>query len=378
MESTLVYRNEPHGVWLDDDFNQFCLWCAEQKSISDIQIYSGSQIYIKNNGIWQKITNRKISYSNLVALINQISRDETAEAMLVSGKFLDFNYIINSENREKEFSFRCNATACRDYMGGKTGASLVLRIIQEIPPTLEDLNVEQILIEKCHPPKGLILITGTMGNGKSTLMAAILRYILQNEPRYIATFEDPIEFNLLKIPDTVGIVTQSEIHKHITSFSDAPITSSRRAVDVLYIGESRDINTLMGVLNSADMGMAVYTTVHSDSVSETIQRICNIFPFAERDNVASSIVNTIQLIVQQRLVPKVGGGRIAIREYLVFTEQHKKILRQNSYINYYQIIQKMVEEDGVSLEKAARTKLEQGMISEQTYKLLKLGNYDVH
>ena len=91
MESTLVYRNEPHGVWLDDDFNQFYLWCAEQKSISDIQIYSGSQIYIKNNGIWQKITNRKISYSNLVALINQISRDETAEAMLVSGKFLDFN-----------------------------------------------------------------------------------------------------------------------------------------------------------------------------------------------------------------------------------------------------------------------------------------------
>lgn len=377
MENALVYENEPFSVWLDDDFNRFCLWCAELKTISDIQFYSGCHVFIKNNGIWQKITKRKINYTNLVSIINQISRDETAEAMLVSGKFIDFNYVINAENREKEYIFRCNATACRDYMGGRAGASLIMRIIQEIPPSLEDLDVEPALMKTCHPPKGLVLITGTMGNGKSTLMAAILRHILQNEPRYISTFEDPIEFNLLKVPNPVGIVTQSEIHRHIESFKDAPVTSSRRAVDVLYIGESRDVNTLMGVLNSADMGMAVYTTVHSDSVPETIQRICNVFPFAERDNVASSIVNTIQLIVQQRLVPKVGGGRIAIREYLIFTDEHKKILRQNSYINYFQLIQKMVEEDGVSLERAARIKLDQGMISEQTYKLLKLGNYDV-
>lgn len=362
----LMYPNEPPGAWTTDDFTQFALWCCGQSGISDINLIAGDMVWIRQYGQWKRVSKRPVSSNSIFGIVDDISRDTSASSKIRGSRYLDFVYLLRAD-RATAKRFRCNATGCRDMNGGNGGVNLVMRLIPSLPPTLEELGVEPDIIAHCKPHNGLCLVTGVMGEGKSTLLSAILRNIRETEDRYICTVEDPIEFDLLEVPGAIGPITQSEIGQHLLSFGDSPRNTARRAVDVLLVGESRDTETLKGMLVSAEMGMAVYTTVHTKNVAETLGRIISVFPSDQWNFITTLLINSIRMIIQQRLLQKVGGGRIAIREYLVFTQEHKQQLLKTPLHELSLAIQQIVEKDGVSLEKAARKRLEEGLITEETY-----------
>jgi defect-in-organelle-trafficking protein DotB len=264
--------------------------------------------------------------------------------------------------------FRACATACKD--GWSTGVSLVLRTIPEHPPSIEDLEIEKAVVDAAFPNNGLVLVTGTMGSGKSTTLAAMLRHIGQNHSKHIVTYEEPIEFDLMSLPDLSGPLIQSAVPEHLRDFLSGIRNSTRRAPDVILVGESRDPETLRGMIEAAEIGVTAYTTVHTRSVAETPTRIINVFPVDQQQQVASTMLASLRLIIQQRLLPSLKGGRVAIREYLAFTPDIRRQLMRTPLCDLIQTIEKYVAEQGMPLLNAASELYTGGIISEQQYQQL--------
>ena len=231
---------------------------------------------------------------------------------------------------------------------------MVFRAIPDIPPTLSSLEVEPALLANAFPDNGLVLVTGVMGSGKSTLLAAMLRQIIEYGGRNVSTYEAPIEFNLTNIPGAAGPVSQSSIPEHLLNFMRAVRTSTRTAPDVVLIGESRDPETLRGMIESAETGVAAYSTVHTRSVPETITRIINVFPFAEQRQIAATLLSSLRLIVNQRLLPRAGGdGRVALREFLAFTPDIRAELLNTPSERLPTACERLLRERGQTMQVAA-------------------------
>ena len=312
-----MYPYEPRIRWETAQINELLLW-ATGGGMSDIQLCSSQPVWVRKDGIWQRVTTRPITTDELLAGLERITRNNSIAALIKSGQDdYDFAHQIE-ETRGVRRRYRGNAGAVAD--GYSTGVKIVFRTIPSTPPRLEALDVEQDILDHATPENGLVLVTGVMGSGKSTLLAAILRHVIETGGRNVATYESPIEFDLTSIPDPGGPVSQSSVPEHLQSFLRAVRNSTRTAPNVVLIGESRDAETLRGMIESAETGVAAYSTVHTRSVPETLSRIINVFPVEERLQVSVTLLSSLRLVVNQRLVPKAGGtGRVALREYLAFT-----------------------------------------------------------
>jgi len=360
----MMYPNEPACYWLEDDFAQFLLWAVEQDA-SDINLVPGEPVWVRIHGGWQTVTHRDVTADEIFQLADSISKTPSTSGELKGGVDKDFAFEVTVD-RFKVERFRVNASACRD--GRSLGATMVMRSIPSLPPKLDELNVETEILKHGFPSNGLVLVTGVMGTGKSTLLASMLRNIRENHRKHIATYEHPIEFDLMGIPDGSGPIVQMSIPEHISGFHLAPKNAARRAVDVALVGESRDQETMRGMLENAEMGMAVYSTVHTRSVSATPMRIVNVFPHAMRDQIFSTLMTSLRLIVQQRLVPCPKGGRVALREYLVFDRAIREELLKTSIVELDSKIQKLVEQKGKTLLMDVKDKYNQGLIHAETVK----------
>ena len=189
----------------------------------------------------------------------------------------------------------------------------------ELPPDIK---------EAIAPYQGVVYVTGATGSGKSTLLASIIRHLAENEEsnRKILTYEAPIEFvyDGLEMPNS--IVSQSEIPRHLPSFAAGVRNALRRKPRLILVGEARDQETMSAVLEAALTGHPVYTTLHSNGVAETMRRLVTTFPADERHGRTIDILETIRLAIWQKLVPTVDGKRVALREYLIFTDEVRDIL----------------------------------------------------
>lgn len=322
VDSTL-YRDEPVTYWLPEDFDVFLRWAAEQGA-SDISVVPRNPLWLRIHGRWRQATKRAVSSDEIMPLIDTLARSPAASARIKGGEDLDFSHEVKIDRIQRK-RFRVNATACRDGWG--IGANLVLRLIPALPPQIEALEIEPALLEHLFPPSGLVLVTGVMGSGKSTLLSACLRRIIETGGRFTITYEAPIEFDLMSIPQAGGPVVQSEIPSQLVDFARAPRNAARRAADVILVGESRDRETLRSMIESAEIGVAAYSTVHTRSVADTPSRIINVFPIDEQPGIAAALFSALRVIVQQRLIPRQdGNGRVALREYLVFDESQRREL----------------------------------------------------
>jgi defect-in-organelle-trafficking protein DotB len=247
---------------------------------------------------------------------------------------------------------------------------MVFRTIPEHPPTMKQLEIEQDIINGAFPNNGLVLVTGTMGSGKSTTLAAMLRHIGQNHKKHIVTYEDPIEFDLMSLPDLTGPLIQSAVPYHIRDFLSGIRNATRRAPDVILVGESRDPETLRGMIEAAEIGVTAYSTVHTRSVSETPTRIINVFPPDQQQQVASTMLASLRLIIQQRLLPRIGGGRVAVREYLSFTPEIRRELMQTGISDLIPAIERFVAVNGQPLLEAADELYIEGVIAQEHYQQL--------
>lgn len=370
-EKPKLFYDSSGSNWIDVEYDNFLQWIYNVKNIyglSDIHFISENKIYVRSYGFWLPVTSVGLSVNSIKDFINKITNDNSSSAQLVGGIYIDFQYTYKVD-RYASMKFRCNATGCIDKKGNRDGVSLVLRFIPDEPPSLEDLGVEQEIIDSCTPQNGMVLTTGVMGSGKSTLNGAIFKKIIQKGGRYVGTYEDPIEFDLMNInPDTP--VTQSEMKRHLKDFYEVCRNASRRAIDVMLVGESRDRETLHGMLTAAEMGMAVYSTVHTRTVSEIFSRIIAEFPSDDWNMINSLLIRSIRLGIQQRLLPTVDGKRVAIREYMIFNEDHRKELLRLDVQQVAQRVKEMVISDGVTLQMAAQRRYDEGKISKEILKTI--------
>lgn len=369
LEQKSIEKFEFPNVWTIRGFEGFTKW-ASLVGVSDIVFKSGESLFVRLDGIWMPVGHQAVKNEELIIVINEIARSNSSVATIFSGRDMDFPYEVTVSRGIKN-RFRCNATATSLRRG--VGISLTMRTIPSMPPTVEDLGVEEGILKHAFIDKGLVLVTGVMGSGKSTLLSAILRKTIETGHKNIITYENPIEFDLTAIPNKTCLVQQTEIPEHLTEgFGAAIRNSARRAADIILVGESRDPETLRGMLEAAEIGTATYSTVHTRSVYETPARIINVFDKDEQSQIAATLIPSLMLIVQQRLLPRADKpGRVALKEYLGFTQKIKRKLMSIPPDEITVVLQDIVNEDGHSLLKDLEEKYDKGLVFEEDYLQIK-------
>jgi defect in organelle trafficking protein DotB len=237
---------------------------------------------------------------------------------------------------------------------------------------MKALNIEREIIENWAPRQGIVVITGPTGSGKTTLLAAGNRMLLERPQGCgkMLTYEAPIEYVYDSIKSPRSLVSQSEIPRHLPSFAHGIRNALRRKPEVILVGESRDRETINASIEAAQTGHAVYTTTHTLGVANTIQRMLSTYDMNEREERALALMETLRLIVTQALVPRVGGGRIGVREYMKFPEEVREKLMDMHFTKWQVEIQRMIAQYGKSMAKSAEVVFEKGLIERRYYLLL--------
>ena len=361
-----LFPHEPMRLTIDS-VNELMMHCVKLGA-SDITFQTNEPIIGEVYGRLKKITRRLLSNTELGDTINAIY-GPNATALIMSGKDIDTHYEIRP-NRSDRYRFRINGTGCQ--VEGFDGIQITARTIPSDPPTLESMNLPKEILESLTPEQGVIYVTGATGSGKSTLLAAIIRSIAEDPEsnRKILTYEAPIEFVFDSVKKTSCVVSQSEIPKHLPSFAAGVRNALRRKPRLILVGESRDAETIAASMEAAMTGHPVYTTLHSNGVAETIRRLVTTFPADERDGRTVDIIETVRLIISQRLVPTVDEKRVALREYLVFDEKVRDQLLETKLINITSAVRALVKKQGRTMVADAKEKFEAGKISERQYKLI--------
>lgn len=350
-----------------DSLNEILIH-AVKSGASDITFQTNEPIYAEIYGRLVKLTRRRLSNTEIGDIINDMY-GPNGTAQIMSGKDVDTHYEIRP-NRSDRYRFRINATGCQ--VEGHDGIQITARTIPSDPPKLASMDLPPAILDALAPEQGVVYITGATGSGKSTLLAAIIRDIAENPDsnRKILTYEAPIEFVYDTVEKSSSIVSQSEIPRHLPSFAAGVRNALRRKPRLILVGEARDSETISAVMEAAMTGHPVYTTLHSNGVAETMRRLVTTFPSDERQGRTIDIIETIRLVVSQRLVPTVDGKRVALREYLVFDEKIRDILLDTDLVNITSTVRKMVRERGKTITADAKEKFDAGVITERQYRIL--------
>lgn len=216
------------------------------------------------------------------------------------------------------------------------GAGGVFRTIPSTILSLEDLGAPAVFKEIADNPRGLVLVTGPTGSGKSTTLAAMIDYKNNNEFGHILTIEDPIEF---VHTSKKCLVNQREVHRDTKGFSQSLRSALREDPDVILVGEMRDPETISLALTAAETGHVVFGTLHTSSAAKTIDRIIDVFPAAEKEMVRSMLSESLRAVISQALIKKVGGGRVAAHEIMIGTPAIRNLIRENKVPQMYSAIQ---------------------------------------
>jgi defect in organelle trafficking protein DotB len=341
---------------------------AQHINASDITIQSSSTIMAEVFGKLYHITRHKLSNAETGDLLNAIY-GPNGTTQIMRGTDLDTHYEVRP-NRNERFRYRVNGTGI--YVDGHEGIQITIRTIPSTPPDLSALGLPQAIIDAVAPSDGVVYVTGATGSGKSTLLASIIKSLAKDplSNRKILTYEAPIEFVYDAIDMPSSIVSQSEIPKHLPSFAAGVRNALRRKPHGILVGESRDTETISAVLEAALTGHPCWTTLHSNGVAETIRRLVGSFPKEERTGRTIDIIETMRLIIWQRLVPSIDGKRIALREYLVFDEALRDRLLDSDPDKITATTRDLVQQYGQPMQTDVEEKYQAGLISERTYKIL--------
>lgn len=358
-----TWPDEP-SRFVEDYVDPFILWCVKQGA-SDISIQSDRPVYNEIHGVLYPGTFRKIDAADMAVFLSKIYGPE-AQARLASGRDLDVSYEIRPD-RYSRIRFRVNITAILSK--GRDAAQITMRVLPSEPPTLKDLSIEREVIDSWAPRQGIVIITGPTGSGKSTLLAAGNRMLLERPKGCgkMLTYEAPIEYTYDTINSPRSLVSQSEIPRHLPDFASGVRNALRRKPEIILVGESRDKETINAAIEAAQTGHAVYTTTHTMGVASTVQRMISVYDMEEREERAIALMESLRLIVTQALVPREGGGRIGVREWMKFPDEVREKLMDMSFTKWPNEIQRMINQYGRSMERSAEIVYEEGKIDRIHY-----------
>ncbi len=281
---------------------------------SDLHLKGGSQVRVRIHGVLKVLGKDALSAEMMDKLAREITTADQYEK-LKTDKSLDFSYVLDEDNR-----FRVN------FFFQMDGLSAVFRIIPVKILTIDELKLPPIIQTFTEIQRGLVLVTGVTGSGKSTTLAAILDQINREQKKHIITIEDPIEF---VHRDRGCLVNQRGIGQDTHSFTDALRAALREDPDIILVGEMRDLETIDIALHAANTGHLVFSTLHTLDAKETIDRIVGMFGTDEQNRIRMSLASVLEGIISQRLIPTKDGGRIAAIEILKKTARIEQLIAEN-------------------------------------------------
>lgn len=364
--SDFLLPQEPVRLTIDST-NEILIHCVKLGA-SDVTFQTGEPVLAEIFGRLNKVTRRRLSNTEVGDVLNAMY-GPNATTIIMSGKDIDTHYEIRP-NRSDRYRFRINGTGCQ--VEGHDGIQITARTIPTDPPKLDSMNLPKNILDALTPEQGVVYVTGATGSGKSTLLAAIIRSITEDADsnRKVLTYEAPIEFVFDNVEKISSVVSQSEIPRHLPSFAAGVRNALRRKPRLILVGEARDPETISAVMEAAMTGHPVYTTLHSNGVAETMRRLVITFPAEERQGRTIDIIETVRLVISQRLVPTIDGKRVALREYLIFDEKIRDILLETDVLNITNVVRKLVREYGRTMEADAQEKFKAGVITERQYNLI--------
>jgi defect-in-organelle-trafficking protein DotB len=370
-EDRPMFPDEPiPGGWADPDVMQRLVRWAGALEASDIKMVPTGPVTIRIHGAYHPVTKNAPGRHEMAALLEEMSNDRAAASSVFGGSVVNFAYRVSRVQRDRRSGFwrlRGNATAAAGMNDDESGISVTLRFIPDVIPDTEELGISKELLDRFMVRHGLVSVSGVMGSGKTTTLAAVMQQILRTRMDALMSLESPIEFDYGTILGRLGVVEQCEVPRMIASFDKGIVSATRKAVDVLMVGETNDRATMEALVKAAEVGIAVYHTLHTSSVAAIPSRIIHNFTPDEAPGIAVSFCGSAHFLIQQRLYPRVGGGRVALREWLSLNEDHRQRLIDTPHEKLFSALEGMVQEDGHSLLKDAHEAAEKSWISEDTY-----------
>lgn len=320
-----------------------------KKKASDLHLQVGLPPMLRIDGALSGVTGADILNEETIEALVFAILDEDQKQILLKDKEFDFSFAYGDLGR-----FRVNAFHER----GNIAAAL--RLIPNEILTAEQLGLPAIVNKFADYPRGLVLVTGPTGSGKSTSLAALVGKINNEKAVHIITIEDPIEFTHRSIK---SVVVQREVHYDTYSFSAALRSALREDPDVVLIGEMRDLETIASAITIAETGHLVFATLHTNSAAQSIDRMIDVFPPHQQPQIRAQLSNILMAIVSQRLIPAIGGGRIAAAEILVATPAVRNIIREGKSHQLEAVIQTGAEFGMQSMDKQLVNLIHEGNIT---------------
>ncbi len=323
-----------------------------ENGASDLHLTTGSPPAIRINGNVVKVKLPALTPADtkrlVYALLSEEQRNEFEKNLE-----LDCSFGIKGLAR-----FRCNV------FYSKGGVAAVFRTIPSVIPDFEQLNLPSVLLSMTDVSNGLILVTGPTGSGKSTTLAALLDRLNQSEPGHIITLEDPIEF---VHPHKKCIVNQREIGADSLSFANALKGLLRQDPDIVLVGELRDMETIEMALTVAETGHLVFGTLHTNSAVQTINRMINVFPSDQQEQIRTLLSFVLQGVVAQQLLPLNGGGRAACQEILIPNPAIRNLIREDKIHQVYSQMQIGQDQTGMmTMNQSLKNLVDKGKIDPET------------
>lgn len=325
-----------------------------KNNASDLHLSADLPPMIRVDGDIRRINVPALDHKTVHSLVYDIMNDKQRKDF---EEFLetDFSFEIPDLAR-----FRVNA------FNHNRGAGAVFRTIPSKILTLEQLNAPAVFKEISDVPRGIVLVTGPTGSGKSTTLAAMVDYKNDSEYGHILTIEDPIEF---VHESKKCLVNQREVHRDTLGFAEALRSALREDPDIILVGEMRDLETIRLALSAAETGHLVFGTLHTTSAAKTIDRIIDVFPAAEKDMVRSMLSESLRSVIAQTLLKKIGGGRVAAHEIMIGTPAIRNLIRENKVAQMYSAIQTGQGIGMQTLDQCLQDLVARGIVSKQDAKM---------
>ncbi|GLS83638.1 type IV pilus twitching motility protein PilT [Paraferrimonas haliotis] len=317
---------------------------------SDLHLSAGVPPLIRVDGEVRRINLPQLDHEEVHSLIYDIMNDKQRKDY---EEHLEIDFSFEVPNLAR---FRVNA------FKQARGAAAVFRTIPSEVLTLEQLAAPEIFKKISDYPRGLVLVTGPTGSGKSTTLAAMVNHINETRHDHILTIEDPIEF---VHENKKCLLNQREVHRDTYSFDAALRSALREDPDVILVGELRDLETIRLALTAAETGHLVFGTLHTTSAAKTIDRVVDVFPAAEKDMVRTMLSESLQAVISQTLIKKIGGGRVAAHEIMIGTPAIRNLIREDKVAQMYSAIQTGMSSGMQTLEQALQNLVNRNQISRE-------------